>query len=106
MRDRRSYSGRDFEYFAHWDRQSGATPNHDFSIGQLRVATTFDEVLIGPAPTIPSLTWYGDGLTAGGSGTWSTAGSNSSDNGGAAPTYNSPTASVNDVIRLTGVAAA
>ena len=65
-------------------RQAGATPNQDFSIGQLRVATTFDEVLVAPPPTIPSLTWYGDGLTAGGSGTWSTAGSNWSDNGGAA----------------------
>jgi len=65
-------------------RQSAATPNQDFSIGQLRVATTFDEVLVAPPPVIPSLTWYGDGLTAGGSGTWSTAGSNWSDNGGAA----------------------
>jgi autotransporter-associated beta strand protein len=65
-------------------RQAAATPNQDFSIGQLRVATTFDEVLVAPPPTIPSLTWYGDGLTAGGSGTWSTAGSNWSDNGGAA----------------------
>jgi autotransporter-associated beta strand protein len=65
-------------------RQAGATPNQDFSIGQLRVATTFDEVLLAPPPTIPSLTWYGDGLTPGGSGTWSTAGSNWSDNGGAA----------------------
>lgn len=37
-----------------------------------------------PPPVIPSLTWYGDGLTAGGSGTWSTAGSNWSDNGAAA----------------------
>ncbi len=65
-------------------RQSLATPNQDFSIGQLRVATTFDEVLVAPPPVIPSLTWYGDGLTAGGSGNWSTAGSNWSDNGGAA----------------------
>jgi len=65
-------------------RQSAASPNQDFSIGQLRVATTFDEVLVAPPPVIPSLTWYGDGLTAGGSGTWSTAGSNWSDNGGAA----------------------
>ncbi|MDA0253546.1 MAG: autotransporter-associated beta strand repeat-containing protein [Planctomycetota bacterium] len=65
-------------------RQAGATPNQDFSIGQLRVATTFDEVLLAPPPVIPSLTWYGDGLTAGGSGTWSTAGSNWSENGGAA----------------------
>ncbi len=77
-----SVTGRTLDAFNF--RQSAATPNQDLSIGQLRVATTFDEVLVGPPPTIPSLTWYGDGLTAGGSGTWSTAGSNWSDNGGAA----------------------
>ena len=65
-------------------RQSGSTPNQDLSIGSLRVATTFAEVLLAPPPVTPSLTWYGDGLTAGGSGTWSAAGSNWSDNGGAA----------------------
>ena len=37
-------------------RQSGSTPNQDLSIGSLRVATTFDEVLIGvPEPASVSL---------------------------------------------------
>jgi hypothetical protein len=37
-------------------RQSAATPDQNFSIGQLRVATTFDEVLIGvPEPASVSL---------------------------------------------------
>ncbi|MGA0368982.1 MAG: beta strand repeat-containing protein [Kiritimatiellia bacterium] len=77
-------------------RQSAATPNQDISIGQLRVATTFNEVLLAPPPTIPSLTWYGDGLTPGGSGTWSAAGSNWSDNGGAAGGWDPTKAAVFD----------
>lgn len=37
-------------------RQSSSTPNQDLSIGNLRVATTFDEVLIGvPEPASVSL---------------------------------------------------
>ena len=70
-------------------RQADATPNQDFSIGSLRVATTFAEVLLVPPPVTPALDWYGDGLTAGGSGTWSTAGSSWSSNGGAAGAWDS-----------------
>ena len=77
-------------------RQSSAFPDQSLSIGSLRVATTFAEVLLAPPPVDPSLTWYGDGLTAGGSGTWSAAGSNWSDNGAAAGVWDSTKKAVFD----------
>lgn len=42
-------------------RQSAATPNQDYSIGRLRVATTFDEVLVGVVPEPSSLAMLGLG---------------------------------------------
>ena len=45
-------------------RQSGATPNQDISIGQLRVATTFDEVLLAPS-TVSAIPEPSSGLVLG-----------------------------------------
>jgi autotransporter-associated beta strand protein len=72
-------------------RQSSASPDQALTISNLKAATTFAEVLLAPPPVTPTLDWYGDGVSPGGSGTWSAAGANWSDNGGAAaawdPTY-------------------
>jgi autotransporter-associated beta strand protein len=65
-------------------RQAGALDNgaSSWTVGNLTIATTFAEILPGGPPVVPTLDWYGDGVTAGGSGTWSAAGSEWSGDGG------------------------